>query len=164
MKKILSIIAVSAVALFAAVNASAIDHQDSNGTVKIGVRSGFYPGIGANASADVVIFDNWWKGHFTVGGYLGYDSILKTSYAAYAFLPRATYGLNITRHFEVHVGAMTGLLWNVNAKTPGWSYGALVGCDYFFNNFFGLTAELCYGESTNSYSLPYANAGLVFKF
>lgn len=177
MKKLISIIAVAAIALTASFSAQAIEDPDAVGTIKAGARVGFYPGFGSNVSVDYVLVDSWWKGHFTVGAFAGF-LIDKDKFSLYTFtdrrisvMPRATYGLNITDAFEVHAGAMTGLYlgrettkWEdskttTNSKISGVDYGTFVGCDYFFSGAIGVTAEMGWFVSS-----PYTNVGLVLKF
>ena len=93
--------------------AHAIEDPFPAGTIIGSARVGFLPGIGANISGDYVLVDSWWKGHFTVGGFFGYNHRKYFGYDNYwsnlALLPRATYGLNITNEFEVHAGMLTGV-------------------------------------------------------
>lgn len=170
----MSLIAVSVLSLAAAFNASAIVTPDETGTIKVGARIGVLP-LGASASADYVLVNSWWKGHFTVGGYFGMSTISAGAYGIkvvdnnISLMPRATYGLNITDQFEVHAGAVTGVYFcntktkngssvSLSSRNAGFDYGTFVGCDYFFSNSFGVTAELGYFGL-----MPYANAGVVFK-
>lgn len=128
MKKLMMALVATAALLAAkpATNALAIEHQDRKGTLTGTAQVGFLPGIGALVAGDYVLVDQWWKGHFTVGGQLGYSfRNLNSYYWGYSvakvwrtrehhinFLARATYGLNITKKFEVHVGALAGLCVN----------------------------------------------------
>ncbi|MBP5474543.1 MAG: hypothetical protein J6X92_07300, partial [Bacteroidales bacterium] len=143
------------------------------------VQMGFVPGVGLNVSGDYVLENGWWKGHFTVGGYAGFkvrdctDIIKQGEYIEsfdyintnFAFMPRATYGLNITDDFEVHAGVMTGFAvksYNTNLKNTEVVFcgGPFVGCKFFFTEGVGLTAEMAYCNDL----APLLNAGLTFKF
>ena len=178
MKKLISIIAVAAIALTASFSAKAIEDPDAVGTIKAGARVGLYPGIGSNVSVDYVLVDSWWKGHFTIGAFTGFKLyfISGDNYSYrdnyFSIMPRATYGLNITDKFEVHAGAMSGVYffkqkskiegsYTIKGKdrSTGFDYGTFVGCDYFFSGAIGVTAELGYFSS-----MPYTNVGLVLKF
>lgn len=182
MKKFIAILAVAVLAMTASYNANALSDQNPAGTVTVGLKCGFFPGIGGNITADYVLVDSWWKGHFTVGGFAGYryrtynhGTLLGlTEYDwhenAFSFAPRATYGLNITDKFEVHAGAMAGVYFykdiygdkkNPASKSTavGFDYATFLGCQFFFNNAFGVTAEAGYFTA-----MPYLNAGLVFRF
>ena len=128
MKKLLSIAAAGLLLFCASFQASAIEGPDPVGSVTASAHLGFYPGVGANVSADYVLINKWWKGHFTVGAYAGFYNTKKTKsintdYAVASktekdfnltIMPRATYGLNITDSFEVHAGTMAGVLLNWN--------------------------------------------------
>lgn len=170
--------------------AQAIEDPNPKGTVTLGARCGFFPGVGANIVGDYTLVDSWWKGHFTVGGYLGFNT--RAWHHTYAYLngtadyverwtnlavmPRATYGLNITDDFEVHVCVMLGAAYHRwtyhwenevydNVYNPGdsWHFiqGEGVGCRYFFTPNFGVEAEINYFYP--SY-MSYFNAGVTFKF
>ena len=128
MKKLLSIAAVTLLLLCTSFQASAIEGPDPVGSVTASAHLGFYPGVGANVSADYVLINKWWKGHFTVGAYAGFhntkdtDSINAGGVSAsstvkdfyFTVMPRATYGLNITDSFEVHAGTMAGINFTYN--------------------------------------------------
>ena len=128
MKKLLSIAAAGLLLFCASFQASAIEGPDPVGSVTASAHLGFYPGVGANVSADYVLINKWWKGHFTVGAYAGFHgdkdsdsvsaagvTISNTSRDFYfTVMPRATYGLNITDSFEVHAGTMMGAQFNYN--------------------------------------------------
>ena len=166
--------------------AQAIEDPNAKGTLTIGARAGFYPGWGANVVGDYTLINHWWKGHFTVGGYAGfntrawhYDYLTSTyteRWTNFAVMPRATYGLNITKDFEVHAGLMLGVAYHrwtyhwdneayTNVYEPGadWSFiqGEVIGCRYFFTPKFGVEAEINYFWP--SY-MTYFNAGVTFKF
>jgi hypothetical protein len=174
MKKIIAILAVAVVALGVATKANAIEDQWSKGTMVAGAQVGFLPGIGGSLYGDYVLVDSWWKGHFTVGGellYRHYGKIIAGSeytygYNEFGFAPRATYGLNITKNFEVHAGVLAGLglsTWKWTGEpthsTWGFLYGGVAGVRFFFTESFGLSAEFQY----SGYG-PYANVGVAFKF
>ena len=183
MKKIYVVVMVAIMTLGMGFKAQAIENPWREGTIVANAHVGFFPGIGGSVSADYVLINSWWKGHFTVGGYVnGVTYSNGTSYYgvntrfhrnSFSVLPRATYGLNITKDFEVHAGVMTGICFinsyytnnvvnehfNVD-RTYGFEYGTFVGCRYFFTPNFGVSAEACY----SSYYVPYLNAGITFKF
>ena len=177
MKRVLLLSAVAFLMLATSFKAQAIEDPNPKGTLVLGAQAGFLPGIGASLFGDYVLVDSWWKGHFTVGGELlyrhygravaGYD--YRYTYNDFAVAARATYGLNITPKFEVHVGVLTGVgfsRWgwryegeHAHESYVGFCYGGLTGVRYFFTESFGVTAEVQYtGYGT------YTNAGVVFKF
>ena len=187
MKKVLMLVMVAFMTLAVSQKAQAIEDPNPTGTVVLGARAGFFPGFGANIVGDVTIVDHWWKGHFTVGGYLGFTTktfkeyeYLTTTYRErwtnFAIMPRATYGLNITEDFEVHLAVMLGTVyhnwtykWNNEGYNhvyePGseWSFiqGEGVGCRYYFTPNFGVEAEVAYFYP--SY-MSYLNVGVSFRF
>ena len=187
MKKVLMLALVAFMTLAMSQKAQAIEDPNPTGTVVIGARAGFFPGFGANLVGDVTIVDHWWKGHFTVGGYLGFNARVTKEYTYlnatyrerwtnFSIMPRATYGLNITDDFEVHLAVMLGTVYHQwdyrwvnenynNVYQPGseWKFiqGEAVGCRYFFTPNFGVEAEVAYFYP--SY-MSYLNVGVTFKF
>jgi len=177
MKKLISILAAAVLGLVAATSSYAIEDQDPAGTLYVSAHVGFAPGVGGNISADYVLIDSWWKGHFTVGAIVGSSGRTKTinssfgnlkySYSYLTIAPRATYGLNITDNFEVHTGVISGLTHfnekqkDIDYKDNGinFCFGWLAGARYYFNDFFGASAELNY-----SGYMTYVNLGAVLRF
>lgn len=182
MKKVFMLAMVAFMTLAVSQKAQAIEDPNPKGTLVIGVRGGFYPGFGANVVGDYTLVDSWWKGHFTVGGYVGfnhrhyhYDYVgysYRSNYMNFAVMPRVTYGLNITKEFEVHAGVMLG----VNYQRNNWvydggyaedehhnhiyfSHGEIAGARYMFTEQFGAEVELVYSGYQS-----YFNAGVTFKF
>ena len=149
--------------------AQAIEDPNAKGTLVLGVRCNLEPGYhyfgaGANVVGDYTLINHWWKGHFTVGGYIGSNFYSHMSH--FTFMPRATYGLNITEDFEVHVAVMAGL--GVRHLSPKYysdvyrrvyfSHGELAGCRYYFTPNIGVEAEVGY-----VYTMGYFNVGLSIK-
>lgn len=168
MKKIILILVASAAMLASAFNANAIEPQWTKGTSVGAANIGFGVGtIGAEASFDYVVVDSWWKGHFTVGGQIDFSSWFKAHDTALSVMPRATYGLNITDSFEVHVGVATGFGLNHYKYVDGgdsysdfyFANSEFAGLRFFFTDSFGLSAEV--GYTTR---MPYARVGVAFKF
>ena len=126
--------------------AQAIENPNPKGTKVLGLHAGYYPGFGFNATFDYTLVDSWWKGHFNVGGYLGFNSrsynyaYYRDRWTNFALMPRATYGLNITKEFEVHAGVMLGLCMHRWAYTydDGYYYGDIATSDTDWN--------FCHGE------------------
>ena len=83
-----------------------LEPQWSKGTMMVNAAIGVQP-FGGTVSLDYVLVDEWWKGHFTVGGEFDFSVPYKHE-TAIGITPRATYGLNITPEFEVHVDAPEG--------------------------------------------------------
>ncbi len=180
----LLVAAVATMICFGAQNASAIEAPNHEGDFNLNVMAGFLSeysgGIGANVSGDYVLVNSWWKGHFTVGGFLEFNKTtdkdwvpyVDMKYTNFAVMARATYGLNITDKFEVHAGALAGLgfiaerihydttaIEDARANTLRPCLGGLAGVRYFFSDSFGVTAEFNY---SNYGAL--ANVGVAFKF
>lgn len=169
----------SVLAIAAAPKANAIEGPYSQGTFLLNAHFGFVPGIGANVAGDYVLVDEWWQGHFTVGGYVGFNTrhydnyYYDQHYNNFSILPRATYGLNISPEFEVHAGVVSGVTirsWKYDDIYEGYTYtddrdavftiGTFVGCKYFLSDSFGLSAEMCYA----GWGCSYLNAGITLKF
>lgn len=168
MKKLGKIMLVAAMALVSA-NASALAPQWSKGTMVANLNVGFdNVDFGSTVSLDYVLVDEWWQGHFTVGGEVGFGT-WSTDYwdeNRYVFTPRATYGLNITDQFEVHatVGLGFGLEKGndrvTNSKTSDtFGYSTeMLGCRYFFLNNLAVMAECGY-----AYRMPEFRVGISLK-
>lgn len=155
--------------------AKAIEDPFPVGTFIGSAHVGLLPGIGVNITGDYVLVDWWWKGHFTVGGYAGYNHIgifskSDQKYSNFAILPRATYGLNITDDFEVHAGVLAGIGYR------GYTYsdsngqlhrdhqlipdiGGVAGVRYRLQGNFYVAGELNYTAT-----MSYFNVGVSFVF
>ena len=168
MKKLFVTLLVMVAAMTAPYTAKAIEDPFPTGTMIVGAQAGFYPGIGGSLYGDYVLVDSWWKGHFTVGAQLGfrhwnYGGEFHWVYNDIALAPRATYGLNITDIFEVHVGALAGLGMRFygggSDSALDLCYGPIAGIRLFFAENVALSAEFNYSNFGT-----YANAGLAFRF
>lgn len=187
MKKVIMLVMVAIMTLAVSQKAQAIEDPNRKGTTVIGLRAGFLPGFGSSATVDITAVNNWWKGHFAVGAYAGfnfpftrhivdgtnYDVIERT--VNIGIMPRASYGLNITRDFEVHAGVMMGAaMWQhtykyldnghggfENHSESHWNFchSEFVGARYYFTPNFGVEAEANYSNY-----MSYLNVGFTFKF
>ena len=164
MKKISAILAVAIIGMSMAVKANAIEDQWSKGTMVVSVLGGIDPWYGSLAfggigAFDYVLVDSWWKGHFTVGGQVGFEAnkYWKTLSAA----PRVTYGLNITEKFEVHVGFAAGYYHDFGTyySYRGFYSNEFVGMHFSFSDSMAFTAQVGYA----AYS-PTVTAGVSFRF
>lgn len=169
MKKVFMLVMVALMTLGVSQKAQAIEDPNAKGTTVIGIRCNMEPGYhyfgaGPNVTVDYTLINSWWKGHFTVGGYVGSNFYLHTSH--FTFMPRATYGLNITDDFEVHVAVMAGLglrhyspkYYPTDYRRLYFSHGELAGCRYYFTPNIGVEAEVGY-----VYTMGYFNVGLSIK-
>ena len=120
MKRFGKILMVAALAMVSYSASAELEPQWSKGTAVINAGAGIDP-YGATVSLDYVVVDEWWKGHFTVGGEFDFSVPYKHE-TAICITPRATYGLNITPEFEVHVTATTGVGHQV-MEVLGWREG-----------------------------------------
>lgn len=185
MKK-LFVAAMSAIFCLSISTANAIEAPNHEGDINVNIHAGFQPGMGVSASADYVLINSWWKGHFTIGGYAGlnrytdkdlYDNNHKTNYDyivnSTIIAVRATYGLNITKEFEVHAGFYTGPCFytsekkynNGKDKDNGVEFikaGAIAGCRYYFTSNFAVSAELNFSDYGDC-SASYINVGVSLK-
>ena len=170
MKRFGKILMIAALAMVS-YNASAeLAPQWSKGTTVLNASVGLgeYADFGSTVSLDYVLVDEWWKGHFTIGGEIGYStwSSKTLSDTNFGFTPRVTYGLNITPRFEVHVMVGVGLGFQsekdkVNDKTtsnPFTTWNDMVGCRFFFTESIAAIAEMGV-----SYRKPELRLGLSFK-
>ena len=164
MKKIIAILAVAIIGMSMAVKANAIEDQWSKGTMVVSVLGGIDPfyghlAYGVIGAFDYVLVDSWWKGHFTVGGQVGFEAnkYWKTLSAA----PRVTYGLNITEKFEVHVGFAAGYYHDFGSyySYRGFYSNEFVGMHFSFSDSMAFTAQVGYA----AYS-PTVTAGVSFRF
>ena len=179
----LLVAAVAAMLCFGAQNASAIEAPNHEGDFNLNIMGGFLSeysgGLGASVSGDYVLVNSWWKGHFTVGGFIEFNqskddywSDVDIKYTNFAIMARATYGLNITDKFEVHAGAMTGPVFHSwkykydnstynfeDDKSTDFGGAGVAGCRFFLSDNFALTAEMIAGTH-----LTYFNGGISLKF
>ena len=164
MKKIIAILAVAIIGMSMAVKANAIEDQWSKGTMVVSVLGGIDPWYGSLAfggigAFDYVLVDSWWKGHFTIGGQVGFEAnkYWKTLSAA----PRVTYGLNLSEKFEVHVGFAAGYYHDFGSyySYRGFYSNEFVGMHFSFSDSMAFTAQVGYA----AYS-PTVTAGISFRF
>lgn len=164
MKKIGRILMGAAVAMVSYSASAELAPQWSKGTMLINANFGVIE-TGADFSLDYVLVDEWWKGHFTVGGEFDF-SVPPYNESAFGFTPRATYGLNITPNFEVHASVGVGFgirnYKNGDDKIVSDSfvmYNDFVGCRFFFTENVAAFAEMGYSYYFSGYRL-----GVSFKF
>ena len=162
MKKLVAILFLMTICLSASFKASAIVDPRPAGTKTVGVMAGIDPffrnvGIGGLAYIDYVLTDNWWKGHFTVGGQVGYEHFSRFKSNAFSVAPRITYGLNITERFEVHAGLSMGY-YNYSGL-GGFYHGEFIGVYYELAPSFKLAAQLGYTAFS-----PALCVGVAFQF
>ena len=185
MKKIFILALFTTLTVFSCSKALAIDPPFSQGTIIANANVGFLPGIGVNASGEYVLVDYWWKGHFAVGGYAGYnirtfkDNDIRYVYSCTSVMPRASYGINITEDFETHAGIMMGFCY----RSASWhtqnlqdmdfrasfmfEMAGFAGARYRLTDFLYANAEFVYCSNFSYlYGIrpPYINVGLSFVF
>jgi hypothetical protein len=178
----LLVAAIAAMMCMGAQNASAIEAPNHEGDINFNAHIGFAPGVGGNLSLDYVLVNSWWEGHFTIGGFGGFNTH-KNSYSSskdeydqiytnISIMARSTYGLNITDNFEVHAGAMTGPCfhsWKYDVKKGSHPNNddsevklntvVIAGCRFFMSDGVALSSEMIWGGYQS-----YFNFGLSFKF
>ena len=167
MKRIGKFMMIAAMAMASYSASAELEPQWSKGTMMVNAAIGVQP-FGGTVSLDYVLVDEWWKGHFTVGGEFDFSVPYKHE-TAIGITPRATYGLNITPEFEVHVTAETGFgirswqYWNgerdVKTTDSFILWGGFAGCRYFFTENLAVLAEIG-GEDL----FPALRAGITYKF
>ena len=167
MKRFGKFVMIAAMAMASYSASAELEPQWSKGTMMVNAAIGVQP-FGGTVSLDYVLVDEWWKGHFTVGGEFDFSVPYKHE-TAIGVTPRATYGLNITPEFEVHVTAETGFgirswqYWNgerdVKTTDSFILWGGFAGCRYFFTENLAVLAEIG-GEDW----FPALRAGITYKF
>lgn len=167
MKRFGKFVMIAAMAMVSYSASAELEPQWSKGTAMVNAGIGVQP-FGVTASFDYVLVDEWWKGHFTVGGEFDFSVPYKHE-TAIGVTPRATYGLNITPEFEVHVTAETGFgfrtwqYWNGERDVKDTDtfilWGGFAGCRYFFTDNLAVLAEIG-GENW----FPALRAGITYKF
>ena len=167
MKRFGKFVMIAAMAMVSYSASAELEPQWSKGTMMVNAAVGVQP-FGGTVSLDYVLVDEWWKGHFTVGGEFDFSVPYKHE-TAIGINPRATYGLNITPEFEVHVTAETGFgirswkYWNgerdVKTTDSFILWGGFAGCRYFFTENLAVLAEIG-GEDW----FPALRAGITYKF
>ena len=167
MKRFGKLVMIAAMAMVSYSASAELAPQWSKGTMMVNAAIGVQP-FGGTVSLDYVLVDEWWKGHFTVGGEFDFSVPYKHE-TAIGITPRATYGLNITPEFEVHVTAETGFgirswqYWNgerdVKTADSFILWGGFAGCRYFFTENLAVLAEIG-GEDW----FPALRAGITYKF
>jgi len=167
MKRFGKILMVAALAMVSYSASAELAPQWTKGTVIANAGIGVSP-FGGTISVDYVLVDEWWKGHFTVGGEVDFSKPYNYD-SAIGLTPRATYGLNITEQFEVHATAQVGFgmrswtYWNgekdVKDRQSFILWDDFIGCRYFFMDNLAAYAEIGY-----SGWFPALRAGISFKF
>ncbi|MBO4724161.1 MAG: hypothetical protein J5596_02425 [Bacteroidaceae bacterium] len=167
MKRFGKILMVAALAMVSYSASAELAPQWSKGTM-VGNAAIGVANFGGTASLDYVLVDEWWMGHFTVGGEFDFSIPYKHE-TAIGITPRATYGLNITPEFEVHATAETGFgmrsykYWDgekdVKTTDSFIMWGSYIGCRYFFMDNLAAFAEI-----GGSWLFSSLRAGISFKF
>ena len=167
MKRFGKFVMIAAMAMVSYSASAELEPQWSKGTTMINAGIGVQP-FGGTVSLDYVLVDEWWQGHFPVGGEFDFSVPYKHE-TAIGITPRATYGLNITPEFEVHVTAQTGFgvhswkYWDgekdVKTSDSFILWGGFAGCRYFFMDNLAAYAEIG-GEAL----FPALRAGITFMF
>ena len=167
MKRTIALFATLVVALLSAGNAFAGQAPDAPGTKMFTVRVGGLPGMGANLDASIAMA-NLGSAHLYGGLQLGAD--LRKGYGAsrtdLSLAPRLTLGFNLSRVVEMHAGGVAGIAMRKVSSSDYSSSPSLIFCYGGFGGFrfnvsdsLGIVLEGCY-----SHCLPYATAGLAFRF
>lgn len=146
-------------------HAYAIQQPDAPGTKMITLQAGGFPGFGGLVSGQIALTDIG-KGHlyggFQLGGNLRHGSALDTRMVDLCFAPRLLYGFRLGRVVEVHAGALAGVdvrRFDSLKNQLLFAYGGFGGLRLDLSSSLGIVLEGCYSNS-----LPYATAGLAFRF
>lgn len=158
MKKHIAFLLAAALLLFVATPSYAIEEPNPQGTITLGVqlgplmdidtyglglydfgdyfnydnlKHGFMLGFAPAITADYVLVDSWWKGHFSIGLVLGagWNSAIfqekswRYKESIYYVAPRVLYGINLSPKFEVHAGFATGVNFHLDNRGIDDQYG-----------------------------------------
>ena len=155
MKRFGKFVMIAAMAMVSYSASAELEPQWSKGTAMVNAELGVVPGFGGAVSVDYVLVDEWWKGHFTVGGEFDFSVPYKHE-TAIGLTPRCTYGLNITPEFEVHATAELGFgmrtytYWNGEKDVKNTDsfilHSEMIGCRYFFTDGLAVLAETGYAN------------------
>ena len=197
MKKCAIVIVAMLMSLLYASPAFAIEDPDPKGTLRLGLQTGirtgaciefyldidenldfnignegdFMLGLATMLTADYVLVDSWWKGHFTVGTMLGgyrigtIGSGEKRHHSAFVVAPRAMYGLNLSRRWEVHTGFAVGIAFQgCSVKCdfhtgPDFVFCPVTGARFNITDGFAVTADF-----NLSGHMPLASLGVGIRF
>ena len=160
---------------FSSVHAE-LEPQWPKGTMIGNVNAGFF-GVdyGVSVSFDYVLFDELWAGQFTAGVETCVSVDKKDTNNKFGrasrnvgIMPRATYGINVSRQFEVHATAGLGLgigeevflAREVRGDNfePFININLLMGCRMFLTDNFAIMTEVGY-----SYRFPQVRLGFSIK-
>lgn len=157
---------VAAIAFSAPLSAA---EPDAPGSKLITVQGGALPGFGGLLTGQIALTDLG-AGHLYGGLQLGANfrhgaatDVRKTDLS---LAPRILYGFNLGRVVEIHFGGLAGIAVEQFTFTSspkqsqlGFCYGGFGGFRLNFSPGFGIVLEGCYSPH-----LPYATAGLAFRF
>lgn len=164
MKQSLLILAVFS-GLLVSGNLSAIEGPDAPGTKVITVQAGALPGFGGLVSGNIAI-TGLGSAHLYGGLQAGVN--FRSGHATDAkkldlsVAPRFALGLNLSRVIELHAGALAGIAaqrFNDMKMDLKFTYGGFGGLRLNVSPSMGILLEGCYSPN-----LPYAMAGLAFRF
>ncbi len=164
MKQSLLILAVFS-GLLVSGNLSAIEGPDAPGTKVITVQAGALPGFGGLVSGNIAITG---LGSTHLYGGLQAGVNFRSGHATDAkkldlsVAPRFALGLNLSRVIELHAGALAGIAaqrFNDMKMDLKFTYGGFGGLRLNVSPSMGILVEGCYSPN-----LPYAMAGLAFRF
>ena len=164
MKQSLLILAVLS-GLLVSGNLSAIEGPDAPGTKVITVQAGARPGFGGLVSGNIAI-TSLGSAHLYGGLQAGVN--FRSGHATdakkldFSVAPRFALGLNLSRVIELHAGALAGIAaqrFNDMKMDLKFTYGGFGGLRLNVSPSMGILLEGCYSPN-----LPYAMAGLAFRF
>lgn len=165
MKKSICLLAAVLTGLFVSQNGFAMQDPDASGSKLITIQAGGLPGFGGLLSGNIAI-TQLGAAHLYGGLQAGVN--FRTGHATDAkkldlsVAPRFMLGFNLSRVVELHAGALAG----VAAQRFGdmkmdlqFTYGGFGGLRLNLSPSMGILLEGCYSPN-----LPYAMAGLAFRF
>ena len=163
MKRIFTLLTAFAVML-SSISAFAAE-PDKPGTKLITIQGGYGPGIGAILSGNIAMA-NLGAGHLygglQVGGYFRHGATTGVRKIDLSLAPRVMLGFPLGNVVELHVGGLAGIdmaRFDDLKSSLVFCYGGFGGMRLNLSDSMGIVLEGCYSNC-----LPYATAGLAFRF
>ena len=165
MKRIIALFAAFAVIFLTAGNALGAQAPDAPGSKLITIQAGGFPGFGGLVSGQIAMA-NLGAGHLYGGLQLGanfrHGAALDTRKTDLSLAPRLMLGFNLGRVVEMHAGGLAGInvqRFDAEQSQLVFCYGGFGGLRLNVSSSMGIVLEGCYSNC-----LPYATAGIAFRF
>ena len=165
MKRTLVLFAAFLTALAASSSSFAAPGPDAPGSKMITVQAGAFPGFGGLLSGQIAMA-RLGQGHLygglQLGGNYRHGAASDAKKIDLSVAPRLLYGFNLGRVVEMHFGGLAGVdvqHFDSLKSSLVFCYGGFGGLRLNLSSSVGIVLEGCYSNC-----LPYATAGLAFRF